>query len=307
MRLDINVQYHALTELVPKSRWIGRHFSISDTGPKAREHGDADFFVFRTDFIFRYGLTDRTELSLDLPYVRNEVNTVKSDEHHRDEMLDGLGDIRLSLKHFFVAEEKLQLAGIFGLSFPTGKINKVTLASFIDHDEAAKLGVIIPEHTHLRLGSGTFDPFLGVEALYRLTDRWMMYGNVLANLTFYENRYGYRTSPNISLAVGPAVRIGKRPVIAALFANVYYTGRDQFRGADLVGPGGTAKGDLGVPNTGRFEFSLQPNLTWAVNKNLILNLNLNVPIYTRVRTNSLDRDVQLTEQVGVFLGMSWHF
>ncbi len=307
MRLEINVQYHALTELVPKSRWIGRHFSTSAAGPEAREHGDADFFVFRTDFIFRYGLTDRTELSLDLPYIRNEVNAVESDEHHRDEAIEGLGDIRLSLKHFFVAEEKLQLAGIFGLSLPTGKINRITAASFVDHDEAAELGVIIPRHTHLRLGTGTFDPFLGVEVLYRLTERWMMYGNVLANLPFYKNRYGYRTSPNISLTIGPAVRIGKRPVIAAVFANVYYAGRDQFRGDDIVGLGGIVKGDLGVPNTGRFEVSLQPNLTWAVNKNLTLNVNVNVPIYTRIRTNSLNRDVQLTEQVGVFLGMSWHF
>ncbi len=246
-------------------------------------------------------------MSLDLPYVRNEVNTVEGDEHHRDEMLDGLGDIRLSLKHFFVAEEKLQVAGILGLSFPTGKINKVTIASYLDHDEAAELGVIIPKHTHLRLGTGTFDPFLGVEVLYRLNERWMIYGNVLANLPFYENRFGYRTSPNISLTVGPAVRIGKRPVIAALSANIYYAGRDQFRGDDLVGPGGRVKGNLGVPNTGRFEFSLQPSLTWTVNEHVTLNLNLNVPIYTRVRTNSLDRDVQLTEQVGVFLGMSWHF
>ncbi len=198
MRLDINVQYHALTELVPKSRWIGRHSSISNAGSEAREHGDADFFAFRTDFIFRYGFADRTELSLDLPYVRHEVNTVESDEHHRDEAIEGLGDIRLSLKHFFVAEEKLQLAGIFGLSFPTGKINKVTIASYLDHEEAAELGIIVPEHTHLRLGTGTFDPFLGVEVLYHLNERWMMYGNVLTNLPFYENRFGYRTSPNIN-------------------------------------------------------------------------------------------------------------
>ena len=92
-----------------------------------------------------------------------------------------------------------------------------------------------------------------------------------------------------------------------MFANVYYAPRDQFRGADIVGFGGRAKGDLGVPNTGRFEFSLQPNLTWAVNEHLTLNLNVNLPIYTRIRTNSLNRDVQLTEQVGVFLGMSWSF
>ncbi len=292
---------------MPKSRWIGQHFSISDAGPTAAEHGDADFFVFRTDFIFRYGLTDRTELSLDLPYVRNEVKTEESDEHHRDEVIEGLGDIRLSLKHFFVAEEKLQIAGIFGLSFPTGKINRITRASFIDHDEAHKLGITIPFHTHLRLGTGTFDPFLGIEALYRFDERWMMYGNVLANLPFYENRFGYRTAPNFSLTVGPAVRIGESPVIVALFANVFYAPRDRFRGDDIVGFGGIAMGNLGVPNTGRIEFSLQPNLTWAVNEHLTLNLNVNLPIYTRIRTNSLNRDVQLTEQVGVFLGMSWHF
>ena len=292
---------------MPKSRWIGQHFSISDAGPTAAQHGDADFFVFRTDFIFRYGLTDRTELRLDLPYVRNEVNTEESDAHHRDEVLDGLGDIRLSFKHYFVADEKWQVAGIFGLSFPTGEINRLTRASFIDHEEAETLGVAIPRHTHLQLGTGTFDPFLGIEALYRFDEHWMMYGSVLANLPFYENRFDYRTAPNVTLTVGPAVRIGDSPVVAALLANIYYAERDQFRGGDIVGSGGMAKGDLGVPNTGRFEFSLQPNLAWAVNEHVTLNLTLNVPIYTRIRTNSLDRDVQLTEPVGVFAGLSWSF
>lgn len=292
---------------MPGSRGIGQSFSISDAGATAAQHGDADFFVFRTDFFFRYGLTDRTELSLDLPYIRNEIRTEQSDEHHRDEVLEGLGDIRLSVKHFFVAEKKFQVAGIFGLSFPTGKINRITRASYIDHDEGEALGIIVPRHSHLQLGTGTFDPFLGVEAVYRLDKGWMIYGSVVANLPFYENRYGYRTAPNVNLAVGPAVSLGKSRVILSLLTNVYYAGRDQFRGKGIYGLGGVVDGDLGVPNTGRLEFSLQPNLSWAVSKNLTLNVNLNVPIYTRIRTNSLDRDVQLTEQVGVFVGMSWHF
>lgn len=301
------MQYHAQTELASNSRWIGEHLSISDVSPTAAQHGDADFFVFRTDFIFRYGLTDRTEFSFDLPYIRNEVKVKETDEHHRDDVLEGLGDIRLSLKHFFIADETLQVAGIFGLSFPTGKTNRITRASYVDHDEAEELGIIVPRHTHLQLGTGTFDLFLGLEAVCRLNERWMMYGSVLANLPFYENRYGYRTAPNVNVSIGPAVSLGESRVILSLLANSYYAGRDQFRGDDIYGLRGVVDGDLGVPNTGRFEFSLQPNLSWAVNKNLTLNVNVNVPIYTRIRTNSLDRDVQLTESVGVFLGMSWHF
>ncbi len=301
------MQYHALTELVGNSRWIGKHHSISDVSPSAAQHGDASFFVFRTDFILRYGLTDRTELSLDIPYIRNEIKVEEDDEHHRDEVLEGIGDVRLSLKHFFIADKKLQVAGIFGLSFPTGRINRITRASFIDHHEAEELGIVVPRHSHLQLGTGTFDPFVGLEAVYRLDDGWMVYGSVIANLPFYENRYGYRTAPNINLSIGPAVSLGKSRVILSLLANVYYAGRDQFRGDDVRGPGGRVDGDLGVPNTGRFEFSLQPGLSWAVNKNVTLNLNLNVPIYTRIRTNSLERDVQLTESVGVFLGISLHF
>lgn len=246
-------------------------------------------------------------MSLDLPYIRNEIRTEQSDEHHRDEVLQGLGDIRFSLKHFFVAEEKFQVAGIFGLSFPTGRINRVTRASYIDHDQAEAKGIIVPRHTHLQLGTGTFDPFCGLEALYRLNQRWMMYGSVLANLPFYQNRYGYRTAPNVNLSIGPAVRLGKRHLILSLLANVHYAGRDQFRGHDIHGLGGIVDGDLGVPNTGRLEFSLQPNLSWTVHKNLTLNVSVNVPIYTRIRTNSLHRDIQLTEHGGVFLGMSWHF
>lgn len=41
--------------------------------------------------------------------------------------------------------------------------------------------------------------------------------------------------------------------------------------------------------------------------NLILNLETRVPVYTRIREDSASRDIQLTEHVGAFLGVSYYY
>jgi hypothetical protein len=304
LRLDLNLQVHPLTQLVHGDDRV----SFSELGrrsPEAAEHGDAEFFLLRTDLIARYALTDRTEVSLDLPYKRIEMRVDNEDAHHRDRTLNGLGDLRVGLRHFFCSGESFQLAATLGLSLPAGKTEKVTAASYLGHAEAALLGVVVPEHSHLRLGTGTVDPFLGVEALCRIDENWMLFGSIGANVPLYEDRYGYRTSPSGTALLGPALRIGDSPVVVGLFAEIFESARDRFRGSDVVGPGGRFSGSLDVPNTGRFEVAIQPTVTWGVTEDLNLNLRARIPVYTRIREGSQARDVQLTEPMGVFLGASF--
>ena len=306
LRLDLNFQFHPLTRLVHEDDYVS--FSrLEKRSPEAAEHGDADFYIFQTDLVPRYAVSDYTEAFLDLPYKVLTVRVDEDDEHHRDETFEGLGDIRLGFKRFLFHEDSFQLAGILGISFPTGRLNKVTAASYLDHDEAMALGVQVAEHSHLQLGTGTFDPFVGLEALVRLGDRWMLFGSANANLPFYENRYDYRTSPSGTLNLGPAVQIGETRLIAGLFGEVFYSGRDRFRGNDVVGPGGRFDGTFWVPNTGRFEAAIKPTLTWGITDNLTLNAQARIPVYTRIREDSERGDVQLTEPVGVFVGTSYNF
>ncbi|MBI3099587.1 MAG: hypothetical protein HYY93_15370 [Planctomycetes bacterium] len=306
MRIDFNLQYHRLTRLVHGDDVVS--FSeLVRRSPKAGEHGAAEFFLLRADLAGQFGLTDRTELSLDIPYKRATVQVDIDDEHHRDETFEGPGDLRFAAKHLFVVAPSFQLAGTLGLSIPTGRLNKTTAASYLSHDRAAALGVTVPEHSHLQLGTGTFDPFVGTEALYRFDRHWMLYGRVEVDVPFYENRYGYRTSPSGVVQLGPAARIGETGFVASLFCEGLQSARDRFDGDDIVGPGGRFDGSFGIPNTGRFEVAFQPGLSWGITENLTLNLQIRVPVYTRIRENSAGRDVQLTEPVGAFLGMSWSF
>ncbi len=274
--------------------------------PEAAEHGDARATRWTSLLTARRAVSDRTEVGLAVPLRRVDMTTDTDDEHHRSETLEGLGDLRASVRHFLVAEEEFQLAGTFGISIPTGRIRPLTAASWLDHDEAAALGVEVPEHSHLRLGTGTWDPLLGIEALWFPSDsRWLGWAGLDAVVPVYENRYDYRTSPSVRLVAGPAVRFGGGRAVLGLFAETSWSGRDRFDGAAVVGPGGTFAGDLAVPNTGRFQVAAAPSLTYALSDEFVLDLRLRIPVHTRIREDATDGDVQLVEPIGIGFTVVW--
>lgn len=299
----MNFQFHPFTRLVLGDEYVS--FSeLERRSPEAAEHGDADFYVIRSDIIVRFALTDYTEVFLDLPYKVLTLRVDNDDEHHRDETFDGHGDVRLGVKHFFFHYKSIQIAGVLGLSLPTGRLSKATAASYLDHDEAAVIGVTVPKHSHLQLGTGTFDPFVGVEALYRFGEYWIFFSSVNADIPMSENRYDYRTSPSGTLNLGPALRVPETRLIASLFAEMFYSGRDRFEADDLAGPRGTFDGNFRVPNTGRFEMALKPGVIWGITEKVSLNLQVRIPVYTRIREDSEEGDVQLTETSGFFAAVS---
>lgn len=300
------MQYHDLSRLVHGDDYVS-FAELKERSPEAAEHGDAEFRVLRTDIIARFALTDLTELSLAVPYQRITLRVDEDDEHHRDETVDGVGDIRLGVRHFVAFEESYQVSFLGGLSLPTGRLNKVTAASYLGHDEASGLGVTVPRHSHLQLGTGTVDPFVGVEALFRLDEHWIFLGSANATIPLYENRYDYRTAPSVIFSVGPAVRIDDTRLILGFFAETFWSGRDRFDGADVIGPGGTFGGSFNVPNTGRFEIALRPTLTWGISESVTLNVAGRIPVYTRIREDSDEGDVQLTEDFGLSVGLSYSF
>ena len=95
--------------------------------------------------------------------------------------------------------------------------------------------------------------------------------------------------------------------MVALFGELYWAGRDRLEADDVVGPGGTFEGHLGVPNTGRLEAAVRPSLTLGLLDQMTLALQLRIPFYTRIREDSARRDVQLREPVGFQLGLSFSF
>jgi hypothetical protein len=304
--IDTTIQYHPFDRLVHGDEYVS--FSeLQEESPHAAEHGDQQFRLVQTDFILRYGLSDRTEISVDVPYKWLHADSDLEDAHHRTESMDGFGDLQVRLKHFLVAEESWQMAGIVGLSIPTGELNKLTAASFLDHRDEHRIGVEAPRHSHLRLGTGTFDPIVGIEALYRAGNGWYFLGAATAILPFYENRYDYQTAPSVVLTAGPAVRVGDSPVIVGVFGEIALSEPDEFDGDDVVGPGGTFDGSFHVPNTGRFEFSLKPTVTWNISDRLTANIQGRFPLYTRIREGSGNDSVQATEEWSILFALSYGF
>ena len=256
--------------------------------------------------IARYALSDQTEVLLTLPYKSLTLRVDNEDEHHRNETLDGIGDVRLGIRHFFFYDRSLQISGLLGASLPMGALNEITAASYLRHDEAASIGVDVPEHSHLQLGTGTIDPFVGIEILHRSDTRWMLYGSINIDLPFYENRYGYRTSPAGTLNFGPARYLRSTKVIASFFVEVFHANRDRLEAADVIGPGGAFDGRMGVPNTGRLEMAFKPGITWSMTENLTLNFQARFPVYTRIQQDREQSDVQLTEPAGLIFSLSYN-
>lgn len=230
----------------------------------------------------------------------------EEDAHHRNERLSGLGDIQLKAKHFISYQGRKQIALTLGVRLPTGKVPKVTAASFLSHHEAEVLGLDVPYHTHLSLGTGTVDPLLGMEMLYRLEHGWMFFSSLDLSLPLYENPYHYRTSPQGILRLAPAYRLRDQYFIASFSLESFYAARDRFDGEDLQGNYGRVEGTFWVPNTGRWELAWAPSILWGMTDQLTLNLQIRIPFYTRIREDTKKRDVQLTEPLGLFLGLSWN-
>lgn len=307
--MDASFRFDPLVEFVSGERWVGEQLTFNELrkkSPAAAKHGNTNFYSYRIDTAVRYGVTDDTEVALAVPYLWQDLEVTVIDEHHRNELLDGPGDARLSVKHFFLADEDWQFAGILGVSLPSGKINRLTRASYIEHGTAAAIGVTIPRHSHLQLGTGTFDPFVGLEALWRLDDVSFFYASAQANVPFYPNRHDYQTSVNGTLTAGPAVRIEDDLILGFLLSGSY-SARDRLFADDLPSTRGAIDGEIHVPNTGRLEVSLQPSVTWSIAEDWTFTAQLTIPLYTRIRMNRRGSDVQLTEPAGVSVGVSYNF
>ena len=302
LQVGVTSQYLALTRLVHGDDYIS-FAELGTRAPEAAEHGDADMYVWQTTLSLRYTLSEKSELSASLPFRSTRMSVDKDDNHHRDQTYSGLGDLRLGIRHFLVADEQRRYAVNFGLSLPTGRRNKLTAAAFVGHEEAEELGIVVPSHSHMRLGTGTADPFVGVDALYRLPNAWTLLGSAEVSVPFYDADDGYRTATRATAAAGIARTLGASELTAALFAKLNYAGRDEFHGDDLVGSVGSFSGNLDVPNTGRLEVSLQPSITWRLADGLTAEAQINVPVYTKIHEDADGGDVQLSERAGVVLRM----
>jgi len=236
----------------------------------------ARFSVTRVDAITTFGLSDRTELSLDVPFTR----IVRRPTAGGAQATQGLGDVRLSARRLFTQTDGFRLLGSVGVSVPTGQPKALTRASFLDPDEAQRLGVPAGGDTRLQLGTGVVTPTLGLQARQSMGKHFSASANVQTTLPFYPNRFGYRTSPSLSGQIGVGASLGEGDVALGLQLSGYYTGTDWFFGQDLQTVNGVLPGTLAVPNSRRFELGLRPSVAVRLGDVSIAVQGL-VPVYTQ--------------------------
>jgi hypothetical protein len=163
-----------------------------------------------------YGVTDRwmveamvpaKAIGIDVAYRTMDGELFEpayADIHHRDETIVGLGDPELLAARALVAGD-LAIVGRIGTTIPLGRTEPNPFA----------LGEAGLQHQHIQLGSGTFQPILGVEGVFRPT-RVGVQAYAVAHGSFYENTHGYRAGHR--LGAGTAVSWSVPPflLIAAL-------------------------------------------------------------------------------------------
>jgi hypothetical protein len=178
-------------------------WSLSGTGTRvhtehtameaAREYWHVlDVTLSETSVSTALGLTDRLGLELVAPFrtattrVRFEDEgrrpflPAEGDLHHRDETVAGAGDPWLML-HAARPGPVWTTAARIGVTLPLGS----TVPNPFD------LGRRGQAHQHIQLGTGTFDPLLGIMA-GRRAGAWGLTLIGHARLGLYENEHGYR-------------------------------------------------------------------------------------------------------------------
>jgi hypothetical protein len=175
---------------VKKSQWE----PLPDGANQAHHH-ILDFLFVETNIVGAYGLTDLIALQMQVPLRMIRANAKFLDAnrddlskflsiHHRDEVIVGLGDLKLQSRFRLLratADLPLSIELLAGTSLPTGHTEP----------DPFKLGDDGKQHQHIQFGNGTFDPNLGLEASYSMgTYSLIAWGQ--ASKSLYSNSHGYR-------------------------------------------------------------------------------------------------------------------
>jgi thiol-disulfide isomerase/thioredoxin len=185
--------------------------------------------------------------------------------HHRDETLSGLGDPWLWIRY----------GRGFG-RFTVGVRAGVTVPLGRTEEDPFELGARGLDHQHVQLGTGTWDPIVGLEASHA----WKsvsLYAWVVTQQVLYENRRGYRAGNRYAGALMARSALGTETIEAHAGLEVQVEAAERWRGLVPTDDG----------NQGRE--------SWSV------NLQAKIPAYVWVKNAQLSYPVVgLVGVAGVF-------
>lgn len=177
--------------------------------------------------------------------------------HHRDETIVGLGDPWLSLR-------AVKTLGPWAFGFRGGLA--LPVGSTVENPFA--LGREGREHEHIQLGTGTVDPFVGVE-VQRGIGRFTVVGWMLGKATLYENAHQYRAGSQLMGGFTVTSNLWTKRWAFTLGALGYHEEPETWAG--IVETEG---------NLGRTDVLLDTNLAWQFAGRWSISLGARIPVFS---------------------------
>ncbi len=147
----------------------------------------------------------------------------------------GVGDVTLLGKYRAYADDKLvptkQVSVLFGLSLPSGSINK----KFSNHTNDLFNGSLLPYK--MQLGSGTVDPIVGLTYQGSRDPFWWGF-NTQLEAHIYDNEQGYRRADELRYDLYAMKQVHDKVVVQAQL-NGWYEGKfsDEANDGKFLGAG----------------------------------------------------------------------
>ena len=210
----------------------------------------------------------------------------------------GFGDIKLLGKYRMYSDDHLapkdQVSALFGVSVPTGNIDK----KFRNNPVPGQNGTILP--FKMQLGSGTFDPIFGVA--YQGSQDPFWYGaTALYTARVYDNNRGYQQGDEFRLDLYGMYQYHEKSV-----AFLQLNGSWEDRYSDEPDAGRLGQGHLGgnpangfispvfdPANYGGRKLAVTAGLQWQPFPLNVIELNGSVPFYQDLRGPQLKEDFRV--------------
>ncbi len=234
-----------------------------------------------------YAFSDRFFAGIMGMYMSMDMEMKRRDGRQSSMYSQGVGDTMLMTKTLLFADDYLipknQVSLLLGASVPTGSINQ---------DER---GVISPYS--MQLGSGTFDPFIGV--LYQGSSSPFWWG---ANISYlgrlYENYKGYNLGDEFRCDLYSFYQV-RHDLVAEVQIKGKYVGDIEGQARQIEHGDGHMMGNPNMPfmsnlydpdNYGGTTVELTAGIQWQPFHNHIINAQFSVPIYQNLHGTQLEKD-----------------
>ena len=210
----------------------------------------------------------------------------------------GMGDIKLLGKYRLYMDDHLapkdQVSALFGVSVPTGSIDK----KFRNSPVAGQNGTILP--FKMQLGSGTFDPMLGLA--YQGSQDPFWYGaTALYTARVYDNNRGYQQGDEFRLDLYSMYQFHEKFV-----SHLQLNGSWEDRYSDEPDAGRLGQGHfMGIPtnpfaspvfdpaNYGGKKLAVTAGIQWQPLPLNVIELTGSVPFYQDLRGPQLKEDYRV--------------